>query len=646
MDTDKKKIIIRSVDAFGDNIILTGIPRDIHLTYPSEYVIDIRPAKPEFEALWRYNPHISPLSENDHDVKVINLEFGKEWWLMNERIDHLVNATYHGLSRNLEKTVIPQKFYGDLYFSESELKIPSLTESLFGQHIPYWIFKSGLQRKDRGKVGKTEHITKTWRPERYDELVEHFKGRVLFIQIGDGDPEPRPIHGAINLVNKTDVRALMLLMRHADGVLCTVTSHMHLSAAVPFRNNSHYRPAVVLAGGREPTTFFAYPNHQVLHTVGALSCCAEGGCNRWRVLPVGDGHWWDQNLCLQPVDVIPRCMEMISVNDVANAINRYYNGGTLSYLTANEAQLVANTPYTRAIDVALSEQQNRLTSISIKPLDNTKFDLHYINLVSRVDHRAFLEKNLSECGFSTDWSIKKFEGITPDEKQKKENGSVLSISELSRFLSHKECLRASLRNQHHCMIVEDDVIFSIDSRKLIEQLLAHMPITEWDILFTDIALPNPKIELEYFLIRKKMPGKTMKIESLKNIEFYGTSCYIINKMSKEKVEYVLFGAPPFTVRYDKHIQNKINDSSLNGFFTFPFLTTLSDFSYNSFVQDAAQEQKRSILNAFRRINWIESDEQKVLETLNRSDYLHTGSEEDVIALSEIMQALVSENCWR
>lgn len=359
MEREKKKIILRTIDALGDNIVFTGLARDIHLTYPSEYLIDLRLQNPKYRALWRYNPHLSPLSENDPDVRVINVTYDSR--LMNERPLHLMHAVYRALSRDLGRTVIPKKFYGDIHFSEAELELPSLTKSLFGRHIPYWIFDSVL----RSIAGKTAHMTKVWRPERYEELIERFKGRILFIQVGDEDPEPRPIRGAINLVNKTDIRSLMLLMRHADGVLCTITSHMHLSPAVPFRDNSHHRPVVVLAGGKEATTWIAYPNHQVLHTVGALSCCAQGGCGRWRVLPIGDDLRYDKYLCLQPVGVIPRCMEMISVNNVANAIDRYYNGGTLSYLTTHQAQLVAQAPHTDAINTALSDLQRRLTAISM-----------------------------------------------------------------------------------------------------------------------------------------------------------------------------------------------------------------------------------------------------------------------------------------
>src|SRR5581483_1032213 len=114
------------------------------------------------------------------------------------------------------------------------------------------------------------------------------------------------------------------------GVLCPVTFAMHLAAAVPTRaGRPPQRPCVVVAGGREPPHWEAYPHHQFLHTVGALSCCADGGCWKSRCQTVGDGDEKDRrNLCEQPVQVspdlrIPRCMTLITPEDVIRRIEVY-----------------------------------------------------------------------------------------------------------------------------------------------------------------------------------------------------------------------------------------------------------------------------------------------------------------------------------
>jgi hypothetical protein len=104
---------------------------------------------------------------------------------------------------------------------------------------------------------------------------------------------------------------------------------MHLAAAVETKpNRPKLRPAVIIAGGREPTHWEAYPSHTFLHTIGALKCCESGGCWKSRVIPLGDNDHKDKSLCIAPIKtegdiVIPKCMEMIKPTDVIAAIERY-----------------------------------------------------------------------------------------------------------------------------------------------------------------------------------------------------------------------------------------------------------------------------------------------------------------------------------
>ncbi|MCB1088155.1 MAG: hypothetical protein KDM63_13980, partial [Verrucomicrobiae bacterium] len=71
-----------------------------------------------------------------------------------------------------------------------------------------------------------------------------------------------------------------------------------------------------------------YPHHQFLHTVGSLWCCDVGGCWKARSVPLNDGSENDSpdQLCLDLVNGLPRCMDMISVDDVVRSIERYLDG--------------------------------------------------------------------------------------------------------------------------------------------------------------------------------------------------------------------------------------------------------------------------------------------------------------------------------
>jgi ADP-heptose:LPS heptosyltransferase len=141
----------------------------------------------------------------------------------------------------------------------------------------------------------------------------------------------------LDLVGKTDLRQLVRLVHHAQGVLTCVNVVMHLAAAVEVKSGRpKNRACVVVAGGREPAHWEAYPHHQFIHTVGALRCCDDGGCWKARVTPLGDGDEKDrsENLCVDVVAALPRCLEMISAADVTRRIELYFQGGTASYVTA------------------------------------------------------------------------------------------------------------------------------------------------------------------------------------------------------------------------------------------------------------------------------------------------------------------------
>src|SRR5690606_10470166 len=117
----------------------------------------------------------------------------------------------------------------------------------------------------------------------------------------------------------TSIRQLVRLMYHADGAVSPISLLMHLAAAVPTPpGKPKSRPCVVIAGGREPPHWTAYPHHQFIHTVGALPCCDQGGCWKSRTRPLGDGDPKDEpdQLCVDVVGDLPRCMDMITADDV------------------------------------------------------------------------------------------------------------------------------------------------------------------------------------------------------------------------------------------------------------------------------------------------------------------------------------------
>jgi ADP-heptose:LPS heptosyltransferase len=319
-------LILKNGFSPGDVVMLTAAVRDLHYWYPGQFQTDVRTLCPE---LWESNPHLSPLSEQDPEVELIDCSY--------PLIDHCNRTPYHCLhgfvdflNRRLGLNIKPTVFKGDIHLSDVERSWFSQVHEVTGEDTPFWIIAAG---------GKYDVTIKWWQAERYQKVVDHFRGRILFVQVGEvGHYHPR-LEGVLDLRGQTNLRELVRLVYHSQGVLCSVTALMHLAAAIEVKNDpSQSRPCVVVAGGREPAHWEAYPDHQYLHTNGALPCCTQGGCWRDRVSPLGDGDKRDHpdHRCVNVIGGLPKCMDLIKPEEVIRRIELYRQGGARKYLSARQ----------------------------------------------------------------------------------------------------------------------------------------------------------------------------------------------------------------------------------------------------------------------------------------------------------------------
>ena len=355
-----RKLILSNFQSPGDIVMLTAAVRDLHRCYPGRFVTDVRTPCPD---LWRNNPYLTPLKESGRGVEVVDCEYPLIHQ-SNQLPHHFLHGFIAFLNEKLGLQIKLTEFRGDIHLSKVELGGATfLSPRARGDknvaapvRPPFWIIVAG---------GKTDFTIKHWPAERYQEVVDYFAGRIQFVQVGEAGHAHPPLRGVIDLRGQTDLRQLVRLVYHAQGVLCQVTLLMHLAAAVPgarvqslkskvqsLRSGQtsptldighatldFSRPCVVIAGGREPVAWEAYPGHQFLHTIGALPCCATGGCWRSRSVLLGDGDIKDQpdSLCLHQADGLPRCLDLITADDVVRNVELYFQGGACRYLTARSA---------------------------------------------------------------------------------------------------------------------------------------------------------------------------------------------------------------------------------------------------------------------------------------------------------------------
>lgn len=317
-----RKLILRNFQSPGDIVMLTAAIRDLHLCYPGEYLTDVRTPCPQ---LWDNNPYITTLTEGDAGVELMDCHYPLIHH-SNQTPYHFLHGFLDFLNDRLGVHIKPSAFKGDIHLSTAEKTWISQVQEITGTDTPFWIVASG---------GKYDFTVKWWDHRRYQQVVDHFRNKILFAQVGEAKHYHPPLQGVIDLRGRTDLRQLVRLVFHSQGVLGPVSLPMHLAAAVEVKSSPpKNRPCVVVAGGREPPHWEAYPHHQFIHTVGALRCCDNGGCWKSRTVSLGDGDEKDhpENLCVDVVDGLPRCMDMISAEEVVRRIQIYIDGGTATLL--------------------------------------------------------------------------------------------------------------------------------------------------------------------------------------------------------------------------------------------------------------------------------------------------------------------------
>lgn len=328
-----RKLILSCRLSPGDVLMLTAAVRDLHRLYPGQFITDVRTPCPD---LWKHNPHLTPLDDSDPEAEFIECHYPLIQQ-SNQGAMHFIHGYPRFLGERLQVNLMPGEFRGDLHLADDETGLPFQLDEFNCGNLPVWIVCAG---------GKYDFTIKWWHWRRYQAVVDHFRDRIFFVQVGESGHYHPSLKNVFDLRGKTTLRDLVRLMHHADGVLCGVTLHMHLAAAVPLREGRFSRPAVVIAGGREAPHWEAYPTHQFLHTVGMLPCCAGGGCWRSRTVPLGDGDDKDkpENLCRDVVNGLPRCMDMISKETVIRTMESLLAGRELQSSPGSTNQETSN-PY-------------------------------------------------------------------------------------------------------------------------------------------------------------------------------------------------------------------------------------------------------------------------------------------------------------
>jgi ADP-heptose:LPS heptosyltransferase len=274
----------------------------LHRQYPGKFQTDVDTS---CNAIYENNPHVTKL-DNAEPLKM-------EYPLIhqsNQRPVHFIQGYVDYLADKLGVKLTCTVNRPFLYLSDQEKAWTNQVEESTGYKGKFWLVCSGT---------KTDFTVKGW--PYYQRVIDHYRGRVQFVQVGSKEHNHKPLDGAIDLLAKTDTRQLIRLAYHASGILCGESFLHHLAAAFQ-------KPCVCVASGMTPRSWQAYNTEAYLTMQGRLPCCMAGGC--WKSKVTGG-----KNACELPVfnvaaEPYPRCMTLISPDQVITAMESYYAGGLVS----------------------------------------------------------------------------------------------------------------------------------------------------------------------------------------------------------------------------------------------------------------------------------------------------------------------------
>ena len=307
-----KEVIFHNRQAIGDILMMTCLVRDFKMTYPRTRIGVHTTAM----HLWDNNPHIDhsfrmgSISANNATVKI------GPGWLTNKsgHYDyHMANAFRLDVQNKMNLKINQGPVKPDIWLTEEEHKRPPIIDG------PYWIFIYG---GEPGWPSKQYH--------RWQEVIDLLKDDIKIVQLGvSKHPYPK-LNNVIDYVGKTEdrntgIRDLFNIFLHSQGSLGLVSMHMHLASA--FNN-----PCVVVAGAREPSWFTQYFGHQYVHMNGTMQCSETKAC--WACKLEGCRNLVDPTV--EPTQghhskKVPKCVDIIEPEQIADAVRSYYKGGRLEY---------------------------------------------------------------------------------------------------------------------------------------------------------------------------------------------------------------------------------------------------------------------------------------------------------------------------
>jgi GR25 family glycosyltransferase involved in LPS biosynthesis len=265
-----------------------------------------------------------------------------------------------------------------------------------------------------------------------------------------------------------------------------------------------------------------------------------------------------------------------------------------------------------------------------------------ISLQRQSARRERVEANFRGTGHRG-WELAHLNAVDAEQVTSSAVQGRLSAPEKGCFLSHLVALQSTRASAEHIFLVEDDVLFGQNTFSAIDAALQMAANLEWDLMFTDVCVPSIHAMVNLYMLRRELaPKNQSKLLPLNSIPFAGSTAYLVNGKSKDKLIALLTENQALNVPYDLTLRRLVQQSRLTGFVIFPFATSLSSFADASQIQGNEATKVADIAwNAFRRLVWAEASVENA--TLNLDSIGDQYFDPECRAFTRILSCMLSAN---
>lgn len=231
----------------------------------------------------------------------------------------------------------------------------------------------------------------------------------------------------------------------------------------------------------------------------------------------------------------------------------------------------------------------------------------FINLEVATRRRQLLEASFQSHA-SKHWTVERWPAVTAPEAARRNTLGKISGNEKGCYLSHVDIIRAHQTSDSAYMVLEDDAVFGASTCRAVDGYLAQKDSGQWDLLFTDVCIPNPGTMVELIRLRRQLAAeRSIRLLDLKVTPFAAAAAYVVMPGASKKLLDVLGSAQTLDQPYDMALRRAIYQGKLKAACFFPFLTTLSNESEASQIQAPESISADLVWNTFRKMVWMDRD---------------------------------------